>query len=86
MSSLTLNFHLVQDKEFIVSAIQRAYSDVEVMKDEEKAAEFLEKIVQVSSCGEQTDKRALHSQSEWQASVNGHQFCAQHLRTYCCCA
>ncbi|WIA39860.1 hypothetical protein OEZ86_013307 [Tetradesmus obliquus] len=37
------------DKEFIVSAIQRAYSDVEVMKDEEKAAEFLKKVVQAGT-------------------------------------
>lgn len=38
-----------QDKEFITSAIQHAYKDVEVMQQEAKAAEFLEKIVQVST-------------------------------------
>lgn len=34
-----------------MSAIQNAYKDVELMQMEDKAAEFLEKIVQVSSCG-----------------------------------
>lgn len=32
-----------------MSAIQRAYSDVEVMRIEERAAEFLDKIVQVGT-------------------------------------
>lgn len=40
---------LWQDKEFITSAIQHAYKDVEAMQQEAKAAEFLEKIVQVSN-------------------------------------
>lgn len=36
-----------QDKDFVGSAIQSAYKEVEIMKEEGKAAEFLDKIVQV---------------------------------------
>lgn len=36
-----------QDKHFVTSAIQSAYKDVEVMKSEDMATEFLDKIVQV---------------------------------------
>jgi hypothetical protein len=40
----------LQDKDFIMSAIQNAYKEVELMQNEDKAADFLEKIVQVRTC------------------------------------
>lgn len=52
----TLTFthlHVPQDKAFITSAIQSAYKDINIMTNEDKAVEFLEKIVQVRlvDCG-----------------------------------